>query len=97
MRQPKVKVIRQVRGLVLPAIDYADASALKALHAGQATAHQQQIALNWIIRNAAMSKSLAFDPENARMSDFNSGRQFVAHAIVYAIEEPISSFPKQNS
>ncbi len=88
----KVKVIKRHPALALPPIDFAEASALKALHAGTATPFQQQIALTWIIKQAAMSKSLAFDPDNDRVSDFNLGRQYVAHAIVYAIEEPIRSF-----
>ena len=93
----KIKAIRKPPILALPPIDYSEAASLKALHAGTATPHQQQIALTWIIKHAAMSKSLAFDPDNARASDFNMGRQFVAHAIVWAIEEPMSGFQKQNN
>lgn len=91
----KRKVIAKP-SFTMPVTDYADASSLKALHAGTATAHQQQIALNWILRNAAMCKSLAFDPDSNRMTDFALGRQFVGHAIVYAIEQPVENFPKQN-
>lgn len=62
--------------------------ALKALAAGKANERQQQIALTWMVYNAARTYDLPFRPggiDGQRASDFACGRMFVGHQIVKLI------------
>lgn len=68
-----------------PPWEKADASALQALQAGQATPEQQKRALDWIIRQAAGTYDLAYRPgaeDGNRDTTFALGRQFVGQQIV---------------
>lgn len=58
-----------------------DAAAVQALARGDATASQQQRALNWIIYNAALTYDLAYRTDS-RDHAFASGRQFVGSQVV---------------
>lgn len=68
----------------------AVASAIQALHAGTAEAHQQHIALEWIIREAGAK---AYQPYHASDRDtaFALGRLFVADLIVGLFNADLSS------
>lgn len=62
--------------------ELADATAIQALNAGTADAHQQQRALAWIINNAAATYEMAYRPDSPRDTDFLLGRVFVGQQIV---------------
>jgi hypothetical protein len=62
--------------------DVADAAAIQALQAGEATEQQQQRALAWIVNTAAATYEVAWDPDNERATSFEAGRRFVGLQIV---------------
>lgn len=74
--------------------DTADASALQALVRGDADAHQQQRALNWIIYNAAGTYDLEYRAE-PRDHAFASGRRFVGLQIVKMLKLNTAAFVKE--
>lgn len=61
--------------------DKAVVAAVKALHGGTATPHQQQLGLQWILREAGGKAHFPYhhDPHDTA---FALGRMFVADAIV---------------
>lgn len=63
--------------------------AIKALHAGTATAHQQQMALEWILREAGGKAHFPYH-QNPHDTAFALGRMFVADAIVGLINAELS-------
>jgi len=66
------------------------AAAIKALHAGEASSHQQQIALAWIVREAAGKAHFPYH-DNDRDTVFSLGRLFVAEQIVGLFNADLSS------
>ena len=91
MTKPKaLKALRSPPPEEAAPVTLAVASAIKALHNGDATAHQQQIALQWIIREAAYKAYLPFQPTD-RSTAFALGRQFVAEQIVGLFNADLSS------
>lgn len=66
------------------------ATAIKALHEGNADAHQQQIALQWIVREAAGKAYFPYHPTE-RDTAFALGRLFVADQIVGLFNADLSS------
>jgi hypothetical protein len=75
----------------LPAeYDIPHASALQAMHAGTATAHQQQTALKWIIEQAAGTYEAHFYPTD-RETSFSLGRCFVGQQIVKLLRVNVST------
>jgi len=63
-----------------PEWELADASAMQALHNGDATPEQQKRALRWIIEAAADKNGQSYRPgglEGERESCFAEGRRFV--------------------
>ena len=69
--------------LEVAAFDLTDAYALRALHAGQATAEQQQRAMRWIINGAAMAMGQSFVPGQPDKTAFNEGRRNVAKQVIH--------------
>ncbi|MGB1389980.1 MAG: hypothetical protein ACPG61_13950 [Paracoccaceae bacterium] len=67
--------------------DLATIGALQALSRGEATAHQQKVALAWIVREAADWAGVAYhtDPHDTA---FASGRRFVAVQIQKLVDMP---------
>ena len=65
--------------------DLHDAYAIQAVAEGVADEHQQQRAIKCIVEEIAGTYAQTFDPESARMSDFNSGRRHVGRTIVNII------------
>ena len=76
------------RGVVpafLPAgYDSSVSAALRALNAGTAVAGQQQVALRWIIEEAARTYDASYRPgaDGDRETAFAEGRRFVGLQIV---------------
>lgn len=62
--------------------EVADVSALQALARGDADADQQKRALDWIIRKAALTYDVSFQPESDRATAFAEGRRFVGLEVV---------------
>lgn len=73
-----------------PAVPIAVAAAIKALHAGEASAHQQQLALQWIVREAGGKAYFPYQ-SNERDTAFALGRLFVADCIVGLFNADLSS------
>ena len=66
------------------------AGAIKAMHRGDASGHQQQIALDWIIREAC-GKSYFPYHQSDRDTVFALGKLFVADQIVGLINADLST------
>lgn len=66
------------------------AASIKALHAGTANSHQQQAALQWILREAGGRAYFPYHPD-PHDTAFALGRNFVADAIVGLINAEFSS------
>ena len=54
---------------------------IQALAEGKATEHQQVVAYNWIVEQAAATYQTAFVPGDPHASSFLAGRAYVGHAI----------------
>ena len=65
-----------------PGFDKADVYAVKALFAGQASETQQKRAMTWILNAAAGIKLDPFQENNARLTDYMTGRQSVGRMIL---------------
>jgi len=75
------KVAKSLNGLTMAPFEPHEASALQALWAGTADAHQQKIALTWILEGACGIHEISFSPKDGRITDFNEGRRFVGKQI----------------
>jgi len=71
-------------------VTVAVAGAIKAMHAGTAEPHQQQLALQWIIREAAAKAYFPYHPGD-RDTAFALGRLFVADQIIGLFNADLSS------
>lgn len=60
----------------------ADINAIKAMFEGIANTGQQKRAMDWILTAACGMEHDPFKPENARLSDYLTGRQSVGRAIL---------------
>lgn len=60
----------------------SDGYAIQALAEGKATPEQQKKAFNCIVRELSGAYDMSFDPESARITDFNEGKRHVGRAIV---------------
>lgn len=72
------------------------AAAMKALHAGTATGHQQQVALQWIVREAGGKAYFPYLPD-PHDTAFALGRYFVADLIVGLINADLSSLRRASN
>lgn len=72
----------------------ADASAIQALHRGDASADQQQRALRWLIEQASGTYEFQFYPSD-RETAFALGRGFVGQQIVKLVKLDLSSLRRQ--
>ncbi len=64
-----------------PHYELEDVTAIQALARGEASAHQQARALNWIVEVAAGTYDLSWRPD-ARETDLAEGRRFVGLQII---------------
>lgn len=69
-----------------PPFEQADAFALQALKTGTANEGQQQRALDWIIRIAALTHDNPFRTGRDGSTEFMCGRQFVGQAIIEVLK-----------
>jgi hypothetical protein len=77
-----------------PLYEAADIAAIQALQVGEATAYQQKRALDWIIRQAAVTYDLSFSPESDRLTALAEGRRYVGLQIVKLLALNPTSFKK---
>lgn len=79
-----------------PRYELADVSAIQALQRGDATEHQQQRALRWIIESAAGTYQFHFYP-GERETSFALGRAFVGQQLVKLSKLDVSSLRRQSN
>ena len=75
------KATRAAGPHVPPPYEIADVASIQALQRGDATQHQQQLALKWLIERAAGTYEFNFYPTD-RDTAFALGREFVGQQIV---------------
>ena len=76
------------------AFTVADASAVQAMHRGDAPSHQQKKALDWIIKQAAAIGGQSFRYGDPQATAFHEGRRFVAAQILALLELDINKLKK---
>lgn len=74
-----------------------DISALQALARGDADAHQQRRALDWIIRQGAATYQQSFVPGDSHATAFIEGRRFVGTKIVELLAVSIADYIAKNA
>lgn len=85
-----MKKVSRATGPHIPALyELSDASAIKALGRGDASADQQQRALKWLIEQAAGTYEFNFYPTD-RETAFALGREFVGQQIVKLLSLDLS-------
>jgi hypothetical protein len=75
----------------------ADASAIQALQRGEADAAQQKRALDWIIKTAAGTYNVSFQPGVPDATAFAEGRRFVGIEIVKLLHINPRAFVKEQN
>lgn len=78
-----------------PKTPLAVAEAFKALHTGEASPHQQQIALQWLIREACGKAHFAYHASD-RDTCFALGRQFVGDLVLGLFNADLSSLRREH-
>lgn len=63
-------------------VNKTEAMAIRAMHANNASPEQQRTFMLWLNNKASPAVGLGWDPESARLSDFQAGRRFVALKII---------------
>lgn len=86
----KLKALPEPAANAVAPVTVAVAAAIKALHAGQASEHQQQLALQWIIREAAGKAHFPYHATD-RDTAFALGRYFVAEQIIGLFNADLTS------
>jgi hypothetical protein len=86
----KLKALARPAADAIAPVSLAVAAAIKALHQGEASSHQQQIALQWIVREAAGKSHFPYHPSD-RDTAFALGRYFVADQIIGLFNADLSS------
>lgn len=56
--------------------------ALKALQTGEATKDQQQVALDFLIKNLCGTYEMTYMPDSQRDSDFAEGKRWVGNQMI---------------
>ena len=76
----------------------ADVAALQAMHRGEATADQQQRAMDFIVGDISDRNGMSFRPgqDGARETAFAEGRRFVGNQIVKLVKLPLSKIKEDN-
>lgn len=77
--------------------DIKHVQAIKALQRGDATAHQQKLALDWIVLAASRAHDVTFLAESSTASAFLEGRRFVGLQILKLLAATILHGDKENA
>ena len=91
-----LKAPLQTGAAALPHLTAAVASSMKALFAGDAEGHQQKLALDWIIRQAADRDGFHYYPRETDTA-FALGRKFVGDQIVGLLHLDITVLTKKEN
>jgi hypothetical protein len=94
-KTPRLKALAAPAANAVPAAPLAVAAAFKALHAGEASGHQQQIALQWLVREACGKAHFPYHPSD-RDTVFALGRQFVGDLVVGLFNADLSSLRRDS-
>lgn len=87
----------RAKGPFIPApYGLVEASALQAMQLGEASAHQQQLVLKWIIEVAAGAYEFQYYPSD-RDTAFALGRGFVGQQLVKLLHLNLSSLRRQEA
>jgi len=78
-----------------PGLDKHEHAALKALHKGDASEHQQRLALHVIVNKLSRAHDVLFIPGSSDESAFLSGRAFVGQKILKYLNVPIGKLKQQ--
>ncbi len=91
--QPRTKAPRAESRLAHDLNDWelADASALKAMHAGTADAHQQKRALDWILKSACGLPDWPYVVGDPDQTHIHLGRQYVGQLIMKLIQANLAN------
>lgn len=95
-RPPALKALPPPPANEAPAAPVAVVTAFKALRQGEASAHQQRIALDWLILEACGKKHSPYHAERTHDTAFALGRQFVADMLVGLFNADISALRRAN-
>lgn len=81
-----------------PDYELADATALQAIHRGEANADQQKRALKWLIELAAATYQPSYrsGPDGERDTCFAEGRRFVGLEIVKMLKLNVSTLRRND-
>ncbi len=68
--------------------DYTEAEvqAVRAVHRGEATARQQRMALDFLVR-AFGTHDISFRPNDSHLTSFAEGKRFAGTTIIWAIKQ----------
>lgn len=100
MSEPKKP--RQLKALAAPPASEPPkapepvARAFKALHDGNASSHQQQIAMQWLVREACGKAHFPYHGDRTHDTAFALGRQFVGDLVVGLFNADLSSLRRDN-
>ena len=78
-----------------PKWDVVHIAAFQAMEKGEATPHQQQVALDWLLHAASGIQNLSYWPESDRATAFAEGRRFVGLQVAKLLQLNAGAF-KQN-
>jgi hypothetical protein len=91
LKTPKIKQMPlDASGLLKSEEMYA----IQAVHAGQATPHQQQLCIKSIVKDLCGLLEMSFDPDNERMAAFNEGRRHVGRALANIADMSVTKLQK---
>ena len=93
---PKLRALPPPPAAQPPEAPLAVAAAFKALHAGTANGHQQQLALQWLIREACGKAHFPYR-ETDRDTVFALGRQFVGDIVIGFFNADLSALRRAES
>ena len=79
--------------IVLPIFKKPEAYAIQALDRGDATAEQQKLALNWIVKKACGWDDVSDDMGNERLSAVFEGRRLAAKYILNILFLNVTKIP----
>jgi hypothetical protein len=92
--KPKpARPISRAKAWYPPVWETADAGALQALARGEAMPHQQQRALDFIVKTLAGTYDMSYRPESDRDTTFAEGRRFVGLQIVKFLNLNLEKIP----
>lgn len=87
----RVKPAPQLPANEVPPAPIEVVGAFKALHRGEAAPHQQQIALQWLVREACGKAHFPYYAESTHDTSFALGRMFVGDLVVGFFNADLSS------